>query len=486
MIFMDNILRYIKVFTIVSFFCVPISTFAKESNDISIIKLQIYLTSAGFPVGKIDGLYGRKTDQAIKSLLSKHGIVWDGILDEKDISIIRKEVIAASYIYEPNAENRFYFDLQEQLIIAGYLEQGFTAQYDPQTETAVLNFIQKNNLSKQNLLRDDLPTYALLKSLHRINRDAASIKQAFVKGQLNRPEKRNLQQPSQKTEAKKNKKPIDLASIKKRSFTKVHVACEGTAKGDIKSQSGMNYVNPGPFLKDYYLKNNTTTFFKLDQNSYNNCGNNIKDKDSKSWEKSKARAELNFAGVKARKGYTYVFDSEFLYERTARSTRVANLVNDRTLIFQIKADPNPKCGPIVALKIHGWKGKTSLEVNSTYIEIDENFSYARNTGGKITCHQWDSKFLPIDFSENKAHHLRVELSVLDYNKYEIHVFINRQHVRKISYDYQAFPHKVHKADGFYLPFGLYQMPNKFRSNGQHLISAQFKNVGFYEIRTAQK
>ena len=188
---------------VVSFFCVPISTLAKEPNDISVIKLQVYLTSAGFPVGKIDGLYGRKTDQAITSLLSKHGVVWDGILDKKDTSIIRKEVIAASYIYEPNAENRFYFELQEQLIIAGYLEQGFTAQYDPQTQTAVLNFIQKNNLSKQSLLRDDLPTYALLKSLHRINRNAASTKQAFVKGQLNRPEKKNLQQPSQKTEAKK-------------------------------------------------------------------------------------------------------------------------------------------------------------------------------------------------------------------------------------------------------------------------------------------
>ena len=467
---------------VVSFFCIPISTLAKVSNDILIIKLQIYLTSAGFPVGKIDGLYGRKTDQAIKSLLSKYGVVWDGILDEKDIAIIRKEVVAASYIYEPNAENRFYFDLQEQLIIAGYLEQGFTAKYDPRTETAVLNFLKKNNLSKQSLLRDNLPTYSLLKSLHRINRNAASKKQAFVKGQLKRPEKRNLQQSSQKTVAKINRKPIDLVSIKKRSFTKVHVACGGTAKGDITSKSGKNYNN----LKDYYLKNNTTTFFKLDQNSYNNCGSNIKDTESKTWEKSKARAELNFAGVKARKGYTYVFDAEFLYQRTAKSNSVANVVNDRTLIFQMKADPNPKCGPIVALKIHGWKGKTSLEVNSTYIEIDENFSYARNSGGKITCHQWDSKFLPINFSENKTHKIRVELSVLDYNKYEIHVFINGQHVRKISYDYQAFPHNVHTADGFYLPFGLYQMPNKFRTNGQHIISAQFKNVGFYEVRTAQK
>ena len=219
---------------------------------------------------------------------------------------------------------------------------------------------------------------------------------------------------------------------------------------------------------------------------WKNCGGKIKDPVSKSWNNSKARAELDFVGQRAQKGYTYVFDAEFMYKRSFASKAVKWQANDRTLIFQIKADPNPKCGPILALKMHGLKGKLQLEVNSTYIEIDDNFSYSRQSGGEITCHEWDSKMLPITFSEGKFHKVRVELSVLDFNHYKINVFINEKHVRTVVYNYKNFPNKVHTAKGFYLNHGLYQMPNEFRSSGEYKITAQYRNVGYYRVKTPDR
>ena len=73
-----------------------------------------------------------------------------------------------------------------------------------------------------------------------------------------------------------------------------------------------------------------------------------------------------------------------------------------------------------------------------------------------------------------------------YNHYEIYVFINENHVSKINYNYKLFPHKVHTAKGFYLPFGLYQMPNEFRSLGQYNITAKYQNVGFYKVKTPKR
>jgi hypothetical protein len=485
-------LSYIKVkklltVVLISFFAlVPIILSAESLEKISIIKLQVYLSSAGFNVGKLDGLYGKKTDQALTHLLKGQGLNWDGTLDSKDIEAIKTSVKKSGFIYEPNEKNRFMFDMQEQLVIAGYLQQSFTGLFDKNTKAAVTAFISDVNNYGQKFLRDGLPTYSLLQVLEKFNRDAKSKQQAFINGKLNKPSVSNSSKKLASKPKRSNIKPINLNIITKKSFNRVWVACEGTANGDIKSSKGKVYVNPGPYRTIYNLQNDAATLFKLDQNSFNNCGSKITNRVSKQWAKSKARAELDFLGVKARKGYTYVFDAEFLYDRKTTSKTVESKVNDRTSIFQLKADPNPKCGPIVGLTIHGWKGKASLQVTSTYIEIDENFSYALNSGGKITCHNLVQKFLPISFSEKKNHKLRIEVSVLDYNHYEIYVFINETHVSKINYNYKLFPHKVHTAKGFYLPFGLYQMPNEFRSLGQYNITAKYQNVGFYEVKTPKR
>ena len=450
----------------------PLLSSDNSVEKLSVIRLQIYLKSIGHNIGSLDGIYGKKTESALKKTLSEQNIEWDNHLDQIDLQAIKTAVSKSPYLFKAKPENQFLFDIQEQLIIAGFLNQGFTGLFDEATKVATSKYFEAQSLKKSNFFRDKLPTYNLLKSLRKYNKGSRSTSQSFLDGILVKTGQSKI------TVARKTLSPLNLSSISKKQFTRVEVACGGTANGDIKNTDG-RYFKTGKSNLD----TKSVMLFELNQNSFNNCGDRIRDSQSKSWEKSKARAELQFLGMKARKGYTYIFDANFAYKRKSTSNSIANSVNDRTLIFQIKADPNPKCGPIVALKIHGWKGQTRLEVNSTYIEVDNSFSYQRNAGGKITCHQWDSKFLPIPFGENKKHKLRIELSVLDFNHYFINVFINDEHVRTIDYNYKKFPKKVHAVDGFYVPFGLYQMPNKFRSSGQYSINAEFSNVGLYETKS---
>ena len=461
------------------FFCLisPVGVVASNLENISVIRLQIYLKSVGLEVGNLDGLYGRKTDQALKDLLSEYDAEWDGELDQNDLKIIEKAVRKSPYLFEPSDKNRFLFELQEELVIGGFLEQGFTGIFDMKTRRAVDNFIALQSNAGGKYLRDGLPTFSLLQAVKNANRYSPVNSQSFKNGKINVSNNSNS---SSKTKHHKKTflKPLSLDKIRKRRFTDVGVNCEGTASGDIVSNNGRNYIKG-----NFRLANTAVTSFRLDENSFNNCGERIADKSKKDWEKSKARAELYFHGIDARTGYTYVFDAEFMYDRKFSSKNISREVNDRTLILQIRADPNPGCGSILDLKIQGQKSNPRLQINSTYIEIDEQFSYAKNSGGQITCHHWDSQFVSIPFPENKFHQIRVELAVLDFNHYRMHIFVNNVHAKTINYDYKSFLHKVHTVNGFFVPFGLYQMPNKFRTSGENVITAQYRNVGFYEVKS---
>lgn len=268
----------------------------EKVEELSVIRLQVYLKSAGMDVGKLDGLYGKKTDLALQTLLEKNGIVWDGELDYNDIEIIKRSVKRSPYLYEPSDKNRFIFELQEQLIIGGFLEQGFTGIFDNQTKKAVSSFIAIDNDPENRFMRDDLPTYSLLQTLEEFNRSVSTRINYFVNGKIS---KRGLQEANKKLVSQSQQsslKPINLDNLKKRVFNKVVVDCEGrVAKGDIVSAQGFNYGQAAnkPRKPRYTINSKTTTYFKLDKDSFNNCGGKIKDPVSKSWEKRKARAELS-------------------------------------------------------------------------------------------------------------------------------------------------------------------------------------------------
>jgi len=169
------------------FFCLisPVGVVASNLENISFIRLQIYLKSVGLEVGNLDGLYGRKTDQALKDLLSEYDVEWDGELDQNDLKIIEKAVRKSPYLFEPSDKNRFLFELQEELVIGGFLEQGFTGIFDMKTRRAVDNFIALQSNAGGKYLRHGLPTFSLLQAVKNANRYSPVNSQSFKNGKIN-------------------------------------------------------------------------------------------------------------------------------------------------------------------------------------------------------------------------------------------------------------------------------------------------------------
>ena len=73
-------MRNIIIFMMVIF----VSLLGFESQA-DILKSQRYLNALGYNSGLEDGIWGKKTENAIKSFLDDVGIAWDGKLDQKDM-----------------------------------------------------------------------------------------------------------------------------------------------------------------------------------------------------------------------------------------------------------------------------------------------------------------------------------------------------------------------------------------------------------------
>jgi flagellum-specific peptidoglycan hydrolase FlgJ len=64
----------------------PVSTYPilrLNSRGATVTMLQQRLTSAGYGVGKIDGIFGVKTFEAVKAYQAEHGLVVDGVVGAK-------------------------------------------------------------------------------------------------------------------------------------------------------------------------------------------------------------------------------------------------------------------------------------------------------------------------------------------------------------------------------------------------------------------
>ena len=54
---------------------------------------QMHLNQMGYNAGTIDGLWGKKTEEAVKSFLSDQNQKWDGSFDQQELQIIKKVVL---------------------------------------------------------------------------------------------------------------------------------------------------------------------------------------------------------------------------------------------------------------------------------------------------------------------------------------------------------------------------------------------------------
>jgi len=75
-----NIIRKFMTFQFVIFF-----SLLSCNAYADVLKSQKYLNALGYNSGMEDGIWGKKTQNALKSFLDDVGIAWDGKLDQKDI-----------------------------------------------------------------------------------------------------------------------------------------------------------------------------------------------------------------------------------------------------------------------------------------------------------------------------------------------------------------------------------------------------------------
>ena len=72
------------IFTYLFIIFVSISQFAFAD----IKTTQKYLNALGYNPGVADGIWGNKTENAIKSFLSDAGVPWDGKFDDNEFALI--------------------------------------------------------------------------------------------------------------------------------------------------------------------------------------------------------------------------------------------------------------------------------------------------------------------------------------------------------------------------------------------------------------
>ena len=111
------------------------------SQGQSVKTLQQLLTAAGYPLNA-DGIFGPRTEAAVKKFQKDKGLVVDGIVGPKTWS----SLIAANPILRQGSQGQSVKTLQQLLTAAGY-PLTVDGIFGPRTEAAVKKFQQANRLT---------------------------------------------------------------------------------------------------------------------------------------------------------------------------------------------------------------------------------------------------------------------------------------------------------------------------------------------------
>jgi len=68
----------------------PTTTLKPGDTGHQVTVLQLALAHLGYSVGKVDGVYGPATEQAVKSFQTAHGLTADGVCGPKTIEALKK------------------------------------------------------------------------------------------------------------------------------------------------------------------------------------------------------------------------------------------------------------------------------------------------------------------------------------------------------------------------------------------------------------
>ena len=117
------------------------SGYSSRGGAARVRTLQRRLTGAGFASGPIDGRYGPRTEQAVRSFQAAHGLGVDGIAGPLTLAALSRPSVAlypgAGYAGRGLARVRV---LQRRLAGAGFASGPIDGRYGPRTEQAVRSF----------------------------------------------------------------------------------------------------------------------------------------------------------------------------------------------------------------------------------------------------------------------------------------------------------------------------------------------------------
>ena len=91
-----NIKCFFCLFGLLNYFIHPFQAFAESTQVSEMKESQIVLHELGFPVGTIDGLYGQKTERALKHFYKSIGKVFDGHFDSEEMDELLKATFLVS------------------------------------------------------------------------------------------------------------------------------------------------------------------------------------------------------------------------------------------------------------------------------------------------------------------------------------------------------------------------------------------------------
>lgn len=118
----------------------------------AVTNLQYTLYELGYYDGKVDGVFGSSTSDAVRAFQERNGLSVDGKAGSKTLAKMYSSSAVpaqAPYAYETlkkGDSGETVISLQQSLINLGYMKE-ITAVYDDTTVTAVKNFQRYNNLS---------------------------------------------------------------------------------------------------------------------------------------------------------------------------------------------------------------------------------------------------------------------------------------------------------------------------------------------------
>ena len=117
------------------------SGYSSRGGAARVRTLQRRLTGTGFASGPIDGRYGPRTEQAVRSFQAAHGLGVDGIAGPLTLAALSRPSVAlypgAGYAGRGSARVRV---LQRRLVGAGFAPGPIDGRYGPRTEQAVRRF----------------------------------------------------------------------------------------------------------------------------------------------------------------------------------------------------------------------------------------------------------------------------------------------------------------------------------------------------------